>query len=564
MASEIRPLHLADGLDLPVEVVTETVAILARRGSGKTSTAAVVVEELLDRGLPVVVIDPTGAWWGLRSSADGTGDGYPVVIVGGEHADLPLHETTGGQIADLVVEQRIPMVLDLSELSKSATRRFTTDFLERLYLANREALHLVIDEADVIAPQRLPADSLRLFGAVDTAVRRGRKKGLGVTLISQRPAVINKDVLSQVEVLIVGQLTAKLDRKAIDDWVSEHADAEEAKELRASLPSLTAGEMWVWSPAWLNLLRRVRIRRRRTFDSGATPKPGVARIEPTRWASVDLGVLREQFAALNAEEQPAAGTNETIARLRRQVADLTARLDAAGRRPPETVEVPVLDPSTAEQLRALGEQVAALAGLLNDVLQRFASPRSDAVAAPNPAPKPAPPVRRQPAETGEGGDSTLSRAERAILTTLAQHGRRTTTQVALLTGYSHKSGGFRNALSALRSAGHIVGRGDVETTEAGLAALGDVEPLPAGPALLDWWYSKLTKAQRAILAEVVAAWPREVPIEAIAEATGYSPASGGFRNALSRLRSLDLASGRGALRAADVLGEAGRWPRAAM
>jgi hypothetical protein len=139
---------------------------------------------------------------------------------------------------------------------------------------------------------------------------------------------------------------------------------------------------------------------------------------------------------------------------------------------------------------------------------------------------------------------------------LARHGQRIATQVALLTGYSHKSGGFRNALSKLRSGGHIVGWGDVESTADGLAALGEYEPPPSGRALLDWWYGQLSKAERSVLAEVVAAWPAEMPVDAIAEATGYSASSGGFRNALSRLRSLELAAGRGSLRAADVLGEA--------
>lgn len=41
---------------------------------------------------------------------------------------------------------------------------------------------------------------------------------------------------------------------------------------------------------------------------------------------------------------------------------------------------------------------------------------------------------------------------------------------------------------------------------------------------------------------------QDVPIAEIADATGYSADGGGFRNALSRLRSLNLASGRGELR----------------
>ena len=31
---------------------------------------------------------------------------------------------------------------------------------------------------------------------------------------------------------------------------------------------------WVWSPGWLEMMRRVHVRPRRTFDSSATPKAG--------------------------------------------------------------------------------------------------------------------------------------------------------------------------------------------------------------------------------------------------------------------------------------------------
>ena len=55
-------LHLAKDLRLPVEAVTQTVAILAKRGAGKTYTAAVMVEEMLKAGLQLVVVDPVGVW----------------------------------------------------------------------------------------------------------------------------------------------------------------------------------------------------------------------------------------------------------------------------------------------------------------------------------------------------------------------------------------------------------------------------------------------------------------------------------------------------------------------
>jgi DNA helicase HerA-like ATPase len=189
-------LQISRELSLPAEAVSETFAILAKRGAGKTYTAAVMVEELLKAGLQVVVVDPVGVWWGLRASADGTREGLPIAILGGEHGDVPLDVAAGEIIANVVVEEGLSVVLDLSHCRKGEQTRFMTDFAERLYYKNREPLHLVLDEADAFAPQRPMKGQERLLGAIEDLVRRGRARGLGVTLVTQRAAVLNKDVLT--------------------------------------------------------------------------------------------------------------------------------------------------------------------------------------------------------------------------------------------------------------------------------------------------------------------------------------------------------------------------------
>jgi DNA helicase HerA-like ATPase len=213
-------LQIADDFSIPIEAVTQTFAILAKRGRGKTYTACVIVEEMLDAGQHVVVVDPVGVWWGLRSSADGKGPGLPIVIMGGDHADVPLEATAGKLVASVIVEQRVSAVLDLSGFSRAEQTRFMTDFAEVLYRTNREPLHVVLDEADQWAPQQPVPESRRMLGAVEKIVRMGRAHGLGVTLITQRPAVLNKNVLTQTEILVTLQMTGPQDRKAIKEWVS--------------------------------------------------------------------------------------------------------------------------------------------------------------------------------------------------------------------------------------------------------------------------------------------------------------------------------------------------------
>src|ERR1700704_732376 len=82
---------------------------------------------MLKAVLQVVVADPVGVTWGLRASANGKQPGLPIVVLG-EHGDLPLDVAGGQLIADLVVDERLSAVLDLSRFRKGEQVRFMTDF----------------------------------------------------------------------------------------------------------------------------------------------------------------------------------------------------------------------------------------------------------------------------------------------------------------------------------------------------------------------------------------------------------------------------------------------------
>jgi hypothetical protein len=177
------------------------------------------------------------------------------------------------------------------------------------------------------------------------------------------------------------------------------------------------------------------------------------------------------------------------------------------------------------------------------------------VQAPAPARQTAAPPRHVPSRTQAGEKIPL--AERKVLTALAHYpDGRTKIQTALLCGYAHSGGGFNNALSALRSKGWIDGSGDqLRTTDAGALAIGPVEALPTGRELQQYWLGQLGKAERLILETLIEAWPNPLTKEEVAFRAGYGANGGGFNNALSRLRTFELISGRGDLRASEVLFE---------
>jgi DNA helicase HerA-like ATPase len=261
------PLKLASGLTLPDDAVTQTFGILAKRGAGKSNTAAVMAEEMYKAELPFVAVDPVGAWWGLRSSADGKGAGLEIPIFGGHRGDVPLEQGGAELVADLVVDERLSCVLDVSAFeSESAKRRFLTAFAERLFRrkgqpGHDDPLHLFLEEADDYAPQRAIGPEMhRTLGAFQRIVKQGRARGLGATMITQRSAVLNKDLLTQLETLVVHRTTAPNDRKAIGAWLEYQG---RSAEILASLHELAPGEAWAWSP-WLDLTKRVQVRRLRS------------------------------------------------------------------------------------------------------------------------------------------------------------------------------------------------------------------------------------------------------------------------------------------------------------
>lgn len=561
---------IGDKWKLTPDDVTRTTAILALRRVGKTYTASVIAEEMYDLGVPWVALDPTGAWFGMRSNATGKGSGLPVVILGGAHGDVPLEETAGKFVAELVIDEPGWYVIDFSLFeSLSAERRFATDFAERLYrrklrAETKTAMHLFVDEADRFVPQRPPQGDQRMLGAFEALVRRGGVTGIGTTLISQRAAVVNKNVLEQIDQLVMLRTTGPNDRNAVDEYLSATATKEQRAEWKATIASLPTGTAWRWEPHG-DIFEQVKIRTRRTFNSSATPKAGVVQVVPSVFAKIDLGAVKERMAATieRAKADDPKLLRAEVAKLRKELAQQQRAVE------PERVEVPVevVPPGIVDALRGtltaydellegFGRARRHLADRLDEVekqrsVSRPAGNGDKRRASAGPAPTAAQPApARTPPEYGTKGafaatlDGPLPKMERKILAVLAQHpDGRTNTQLTTLTGYRY-SGGFKNALSALRTAGLIVG-GNTATmriTDAGLA-LDDWDPLPTGPALLDWWNeNQLSGMERPMLEYLLKIHPESITGEELAVATDYAY-SGGFKNALSKLRTLAIIEG---------------------
>src|ERR1700733_4721581 len=245
----------------------------------------------------VLFLDPLSVWWGLKSGADGKAPGFPIPVFGGPHADIPLHDAAGPIIGELIYSTGISAVLDMGQMRKAEQARLVTDLLDYLYPLNRDPLWLVLEEADAFAPQQPMGELNRVLGEVDRIARRGRNFGWRLIAITQRPAKLNKDVLTQLSTLVALGVTSPQDRDAIKAWVDGNADREQAREVYDSLAKLGVGEGWIWAPDH-DILERVRFPAIRTLDTSKTPKAGEVRITAPVMAEANVANIKAMLDRL--------------------------------------------------------------------------------------------------------------------------------------------------------------------------------------------------------------------------------------------------------------------------
>lgn len=532
-------MQIAPKTQLPQEVASQTVAILGIRGSGKTNTAGVIVEELLDQHRQVVVVDPTDAHWGYRLNAGGKPSKYDIFIFGGEHGDVPLREEDGKAIAEFLVEERVPVVLSLRHLRKAGQRRFVTDLAEELYHLKgksqyRTPMTLVIDEAPLFVPQAVVGEVARTVGAIEDLVARGRNAGFGVVLISQRAATLNKNVLTQAETIICHRLTAPQDKKALKEWFEENADLETMNKVLASLPSQPNGKAWIWSPR-IDLFQDVQVRLRRTFDSSATPKPGDAQVVPVRLKEVDLGKLKSRMKELVEEKKKNDPTE-----LKKQVYLLQEKLaELAATTPPEPAvktvvqkAKPILTDAQVERILAkLDEQItrveSTLAKPLQDLRSAMTLHQANMVEAALetsirvvPQQRVLPPPKAATRPSDQITNSDVPKGEAATLAAILQFVNPTREELTVVTGYKRST--RDTYIQRLRERGYVDVVGDrIEATPDGRAAMPDFKPLPTGVALQDYWLKRLPEGEARVL-HLLLQRPRGVTPDEISEATGYA------------------------------------------
>lgn len=602
-------------MTFPQAILTQHIAILGKTGAGKSSTAKLLIEQVVAEGARVCILDPIKSdWWGLTSSANGNHAGLPFHILGGPRGHVPLHASAGKAIGEIVASGALPLsIIDMADFEPGGQAKFFVDFAPTLLRKMRGVVYLVIEEAHLFAPKErsgVGAENLSIHWA-KTLATAGRSKGVRLVLVTQRTQALHNALLGSCDTLIAHRLTAPADQEPVTKWLKANTTKEILQQVATSLASLKTGQGWICSgEAKLFELRQ--FPRISTYDNTATPTGDgadqvvkTAPVDPEKLRAIIGDAVKEAVANDPRElKKQIAQQNDELAKLRK----LASTPEVQKRAEPETVNVltdgdrtllgelaaalrarqaKTQEIMTAAESRcdhlvqtALAEYLATVRNVNLDVagevektldrvgLQKILA-KLEGLATPTiPGRSASPSVVSRPASSGRvtpspapsprsgargERSSELPPGEHATLTAALQYDGLDRKRLGILTGYKRSS---RDAyIARLAQKGLLDVRGtQLFATDAGRAALnGSFEPLPTGAALVEHWRQRLPEGERKTLDVLLEANGGEVVRERIDEATGYKRSSRDAYLVRLKARGLVEFAGRGMVRASEEL-----------
>ncbi|GAA0678038.1 helicase HerA domain-containing protein [Natronoarchaeum mannanilyticum] len=297
-------------VELPVvDVLTGRGFVTGKSGSGKSNTASVVIEELLDAGYPVLIVDTDGEYYGLKEE-------YELLHAGAdEECDIQIGPDHAEKIANLALEENVPIILDVSGyLDEDVADELLRETARHLFTKEKKLKKpflLVVEEVHEYLPQK--------GGGGETGKmlikigKRGRKHGLGIMGISQRPADVKKDFITQANWLVWHRLTWDNDTKVVGRVVDT--------EYQEAVSELADGEAFLQTD-WTEVdVRQIQFRRKRTFDAGATP--GLDDFERPELKSVSDSLM-DDLETITEEEQQ---RESELADLQQELDKKTAKIN---------------------------------------------------------------------------------------------------------------------------------------------------------------------------------------------------------------------------------------------
>lgn len=531
-------------IDLP-RLIETRMLLVAASGLGKSWALRRLIEQTAT-GVQQLIIDPDGEFPSLRERFD-------FIVCAPSGADAVATPATAAPLARALWESGASAVLDIYELRAHERVLFVKRFFDALIGAPRKLWHntmVVLDEAHLFAPQVGSAESL---SAVVDMASRGRKRGLGLVVATQRVSKLHKDVAAECLNKAIGGAVLDVDiQRAADDLGMTRAAATEA------LRSMEPGEFFIYGPA----LSRTVVRTKVGPVITTHPKVGERGLSTPPPASASI---LAKLAKLEGIQREAEAEQRTVDDLRAEVATLKRKLtlaekaqghgyseaNVAAEVERRVSEALAKQPTPIWQLpgtvQAIGKAIAALEGLRDLQLgPEYMPPRT----APTPrrviSGPPLPKIPTPEPATARAVREGMSGAEQRVIDGIAWWSAAgvdapSRHQVAFVAGYT-VNGHFNNVCGTLRSRGlaDYPGGGALSITPAGAALANAPTAKPTRDELVQRIAAVLKgEPQRRLFAALVEAG-EPLPREELARRCGYT-VNGHFNNLCGALNGIGVA-----------------------
>jgi len=531
------------------KLISTRLLIQANSGGGKSWLIRRLLEQTYGK-VQQLVIDLEGEFSTLRER-------YDYLLVG-KDGEIPANIQTAELLAIKLLKLNVSTIIDLSELKHHERITFVKRFLDSLVNAPRELWHtclVIVDEAHQFCPEKAKSESATSVIDLQT---RGRKRGFCGVLATQRISKLHKDAAAECNNVLVGRTVMDIDRKRASDDLGFTT-----KEQERSLRSLTDGEFFTYGPA----ISKDDVIKVKVGGVNTThPEPGKNIIKASKTPD-NIKKLLKDVIDLPKEAEEELKTKKDfqnkIYALKKEVRSLKIS------QPKPIADERALERSRVQGFKEAGkEYIQREQELKNNqkisekylirykqAMQQIITTCSKLLEIKMPELPKVAPIKVAPIEVSIpklqeshskiqndiphdiNNDIELGICAKKIYSFLYNHPERSFTKhhIGAFTGYSHRSGGFSNAVSQLNSNNLIIKSGNslqVKEMDSEIAEEFDFSK----EAIMNNLGACPKKIYQVLLENPY----QEYSKEEIAEITGYSHGSGGFSNAISKLNSLGL------------------------
>jgi len=256
---------LGDNIGFPLKLIYQVLFIGGKRGSGKSYTAGVMMEEFNRLGLQFVCFDALDA------------HGYISGLNGVESISPNKTETINmRKLVEKLISGNSSLIVNMEGLPLETQQKLVADYCETLLEMGasddspKRGLMNVFEECQDFVPQMGRPES---FSPIVRLCKLGRSKGYGVSLISQRPAAVSKEALSQASIYAVHNIINTKDLGALKEQLSFGTDKKTIEKILAGITFAEPGDLVCYAPEFFKEEGYVKIGRvnteRRSEHKGA-------------------------------------------------------------------------------------------------------------------------------------------------------------------------------------------------------------------------------------------------------------------------------------------------------